>query len=130
MGLRLVGGNVVRIDLSDGAWIEVKKNLSKRDFIALMEALPESTQKAALESDDGKTVLRLSEALGFQQSLFAILVVAWSVSDHPTVEEYLDLENEGSAELDGALMAHFKSLMPTKDESGKPSTSQGNRRKG
>lgn len=130
MGLRLVGRDTTRIDLSEGSWIEVKKKLSKRDFIDLMEALPDSTQKAAMESESGKTTLKLTEALGFQQALFGILVTAWSVSDRPSVDEYLELENEGSAELDGALMAHFKSLMPTKDESSKRSTSQGSRRKG
>lgn len=129
MGLRLASREVKRIDLSDGAWIEVTSDISKRDFLRIITSMPDSTVKTNDESD--KVTLSITDASKFQQVLFDVLVQAWSADVPVSLEAYLDLAREGADEVDAALVEHFKNVVsPQKDELGKPSTSPDKRRKG
>lgn len=129
MGLRLATRDVKRIDLSDGAWIEVTSDISKRDFLRIITSMPDS----AVSSEEGSDKVRLSitEASKFQQILFEVLVRDWSADVPVSLEAYLDLARDGADEIDVALVNHFRdTVSPQKDELGKPSTSPDKRRKG
>lgn len=129
MGLRLATREVKRIELSDGAWIEVTSDISKRDFLRIITSMPDS----AVSSEEGSDKVRLSitEASKFQQILFDVLVRDWSADVPVSLEAYLDLAREGADEIDAALVNHFRdTVSPQKDELGKPSTSPDKRRKG
>lgn len=129
MGLRLATRDVKRIDLSDGAWIEVTSDISKRDFLRIITSMPDS----AVSSEEGsdKVKLSITEASKFQQILFEVLVRDWSADVPVSLEAYLDLARDGADEIDVALVNHFRdTVSPQKDELGKPSTSPDKRRKG
>lgn len=129
--LRLAGAARTRLDVGDGAWLEVKSDLSKREFIDLVSALPEEVQRQAADSEDGKASFKLTDALGFQEALFGVLVTGWSLEGvDATVANYLRLERSAADAVDSALIKHFQEVVPTKDEEGKPSTSRGRQRKG
>lgn len=125
MALRLVGRDLESISLGDNDWIKVKKELSKRDFLRIMETVPADK----MEEDEGKVRFSIAQAIDFQKMLFDILVEEWSLDVEPTVENYLDLNREGADAIDKALTEHFQMLVPSKEEQGKPSTSRGSRRK-
>lgn len=129
MGLRLASRSVRRIELSDGAWVDVTSDINKRDFLRIITSLPES---AVAESDgDGKAKINISDAMEFQTLLFDVLVQNWSLDVPVSTEAYLDLARESAEEVDKVLIEHFKDrVAPSKDELGKPSTSPAKRRKG
>lgn len=128
MGLNLIKAFATkRYDLSDGAWIDLKASISKRDFITLMSNMAELG--SADTKDDGTVSLTVPQAVEFQQVLFATLAKGWSIDDPCTVENYMELERASADEVDKVIVDHFQSLMPSKDESGKPETSRAGRRK-
>lgn len=110
MALRKASVESKRIDLAtEGDWIEVRTDIAKRDFNRFIKYLPGRDV-----GEDGR--LTPAEAVELQAGMFEALVVAWSLPDPATVEEYLALSNEGASELDEVLAEHFKSLQPTKQE--------------
>lgn len=121
--LRLAQTATKRIELSDGDWIEVRTDISKRDFNRLIAFLPTRT----VSEDSG---LLPAEATEFQKGLFEALAVAWSAPFPATLDNYESLSNEGAQEIDRALADHFGSLTPTRAEGNGPTTSRGNSRKG
>lgn len=128
MGLRLASLDTKRIELSDGAWIEVTSDISKRDFMDIMTAMPDSAVSA---DGDSKVTLSIKDAASFQSLLFEVLVRGWSLDVAPSAEAYLDLTRESADEIDSALVKHFSEVVsPNKDELGKPSTSRASRRRG
>ncbi len=127
MGLRLAARDNKRIDLSDGAWIEVSSEMSKRDFISVMSGLPDSAAKVEGE----KASLNIRDAGAFQRLLFDVLVKSWSLDVPVSVEAYLDLERTGADEIDSVLVKHFTAeVAPAEAEPGKPLTSRGKQPKG
>lgn len=110
--LRLVGDATKPIPLGeDGDYIVVKSDISKRVFNRLLGIMPR--QKA--EGED----FTIEDGLNFQQSLFDIFVVGWSLDVPATLDNYLDLSTEAAEAVDAAVAKHFESLTLTKDESTK-----------
>lgn len=113
--LRLATNNVKRIALggSEEDFIDVKVDLSKRDFNRLVTALP---------TDIGETGLTPEAAESFTAFLFEAFVVGWSVTDDagnpvlPTLETYYNLTRDGATLIDNALIEHFNGLTPDEEE--------------
>lgn len=126
MALRLIKNiGTKRVNLSDGSdYIDLKQSMSKRDFISLMEEMGIQP-----DSDSDTVKLSLSQAASFQERLFAIFCVGWSLDAEPIIENYLDLDRASADEVDSIILDHFKALMPSKDELGKQKTSHAGRRK-
>lgn len=117
MALRLASTEAKRIDLADGDWVDVRTDLAKRDFNALIRQMP--------EKDLTKEALTVSEGLAFQGALFEALVIGWSLDVPATVENYLALAQESTVALDQALADHFGSMTPSPEEGKGDSTSRG-----
>lgn len=129
--LRLAGANRKRIDLGDGDWIEVKQELSKREFMQLVQSLPEEVQRKAEDTEADTVSFKVRDAVAFVEALFQVCVTDWSLEGvEPTIDNYARLARESADQIDALLMDHFKELVPSKAEEGKPSTSPGRRRKG
>ena len=111
-----------RIDLGEGDFIEVRSDLSKREFNALMTAMP----NRELSEESGLT---LAEGLAFAEELFDALVTGWSLPEEPSRDNYLNLSQEASAAIDAKLVEHFGEISPSKEESSKAPTSRGSRRR-
>jgi len=109
MGLRRANTGTVNVPVGeDGDFLTVRQGISKRDFNALLKALP-----ADYNADAGFTPGTASD---FTVGLFSALVVGWS-SDLPcTVEEYLALEVSDAGDVDTALLEHFNNLSPSAAE--------------
>ena len=108
--LRRASDAVKRIALGEEDWIEVRSEVSKREFNNIAEHMPIS---------HGKTVeeMSLPEAMTFQSYLFDTLVVAWSLADgKPTLEDYFSLSAEAANAVDAAVAEHFESLVPSSAE--------------
>lgn len=108
MGLRFAKKGTKSIDFGDGATIEVVTDISKRDFNALIAAMPQD-----LDPDKGFTPVQGTQ---FQEALFSSLVVSWTLKDESgadvpaTVESYLALDQESAQRVDEKLVAHFGEL--------------------
>lgn len=107
-----------RIELGEGDFIDVKEDLSKREFNALMAAMP----NREITKEDGLT---LTEGLEFQKALFETIVTGWSLPEAATLENYLELEQAASKLIDEKLIEHFGTIAPSDDEASKAVTSQG-----
>lgn len=105
-----------RIELGEGDFIEVKKDLSKREFNALMAAMP----NREITTENGLT---LTEGLEFQKALFEALVTGWSIPEDATLENYLDLDQAASKLIDEKLIEHFGEIAPSDNETSKAVTS-------
>lgn len=120
--LRLASAEIKRIDL-DGDYIEVRTDMSKRDFNKLMLAMPDRD----LTDESGVTP---AEGIQFSKGLFAALVTDWSLDVEATPENYEQLTSESASAVDKALVEHFSSLTPDNVEVSKVSTSPAKRQKG
>jgi hypothetical protein len=120
--LKFASDESTRIDLGEGDFIEVRKDMSKRQFNALMSKMP----NREISEDGGLT---LQEGLEFQQALFESLVVGWSVPEPATVDSYLELDREAADLIDSKLIEHFGSISPSSNEASKVSTSRGKRQR-
>src|SRR5688572_15492834 len=120
--LKFASAESKQIDLGDGDFIEVRKDLSKREFNSLMSAMP----NREISQESGLT---LQEGLVFAEALFASLVTGWSLSEPVTVENYLKLDRAAAEAIDAKLIEHFGEISPTPDEASKVSTSRGRRQK-
>jgi hypothetical protein len=109
MALRKAAEGVIDIPVGeDGDTLTVRQGISKRDFNALLKALP----------DDYDAAKGFTPGQGgdFTAGLFAALVKGWS-SDAPcNVDEYLALDVESAAAVDAAILNHFNDLSPSAAE--------------
>lgn len=110
--LRKASQATKRIELGDGDWVEVKEEIAKRDRNRLFSKMPN-------RPDVEETGFTITEGMQFQSDLFETLVVAWSLDDPCTVENYLDLDPKGTDIIDEKLAEHFQTMLPTKAEAGK-----------
>lgn len=97
------------LDDEKSDFIEVRADITKREFNALASAMPESA------SEEGQK-LSLAEATGFQRYLFGALVTGWSMKEDATVEAYDDLSVEAGNAVDAVLAEHFESIVPSSAE--------------
>lgn len=104
MPLRQAKTDVKQIPLGDDAYIGVVEDISKGDFIRLVQAMPDAV--------DDKKGLTPQEGLQFQTALFEIFVKTWSLDKPVTIEEYLKLDTESASAVDEALINHFSALTP------------------
>lgn len=100
---------VKTIMLDETDYIEVKSDLSKREFNALASNMPTNI------GEDGKG-LSLGDATAFQTYLFTALVVGWSLEAKPSVEAYEGLSAGAAQAIDEKLAEHFESLLPSSAE--------------
>lgn len=107
--LRRASAETKRIDLGEGDWLDVRMEISKRDFNRFVAFMP----GREVSEDAGITA---AEATELQKGMFEALVVGWSLDEAPSVEAYEGLVSEGAAAIDTALAEHFQSLQPTKAE--------------
>jgi hypothetical protein len=106
MGLRRANSDTVQIPVGeDGDTLTVRQGISKRDFNALLKALPDDYDASA-----GFTPGTASD---FTVGLFSALVVGWSSPNQCTVDEYLALEISDAGDVDTALLEHFNALSPS-----------------
>ena len=110
--LKFASTETKRIDLGEDDYIEVRTDLSKREFNALMGAMP----NREVSEENGLT---LSEGLDFAQALFSALVTGWSIPEPVNIENYLALEHGASQAIDTQLIEHFGNISPTPDETSK-----------
>jgi hypothetical protein len=108
--LRLASDATTKIDMGDGDFIEVRTDVSKRTFNAILAAMP--------DVPDGETI-SLSQSLDFAANLFEVFVVGWSLDVPCTKESYFDLSREAADAIDLAVAKHFEGLTPNKDEATK-----------
>lgn len=102
-----------------GDWIEVRENLTKAEMNYLLRVTPDSM----IEPDQSSNIAVLKDAPGMAEHLFKMCVVGWSLDVEPTVENYLALDPQPGAWIDGVLYGHINGMNLTKEEQGKPSTS-------
>ena len=107
--LRTASSATKTIMLDSEDFIEVRSDLSKRDFNTLVSQMP-----AGVEKEGGS--LSLADATKFQEYLFGSLVVGWSLDVPATVEEYNNLSAEAGQVVDAKLGEHFEALLPTSAE--------------
>jgi len=98
-----------RIMLDDSDYIEVRAEISKREFNTLASRMPTNV------GEDGKN-LSLAEATDFQKFLFGELVVGWSLDIPATIEAYEGLNAASAQAVDEKVAEHFESLLPTSAE--------------
>lgn len=122
MGIKFATDETVRLPIGDDGFIEVRKDMSKREFNALMAAMP----NREISQDSGLT---LQEGLTFQNALFEALVVGWSATEPATVENYLRTNRETADTIDKVLIEHFGAISPTVEETSKAPSSRGKARK-
>jgi hypothetical protein len=107
MGLRRAASGTTKVELSGegGDFLTVRQGISKKDFNALLKALPDD-----YDTSKGFTP---GQAGDFTAGLFAALVVGWSSDAPATAEEYLALEVEDASRVDEALLNFFNTLSPS-----------------
>lgn len=111
--LRKANTEPQQIPLDDeGSYISVTTDVTKGQFNALVEAMPQDV-------DDEKG-LTPSQGTGLQTALFKTFVIGWSLDAEPTVEEYLGLPREAADAIDEALMTHFSKIQVGESDRKKP----------
>jgi hypothetical protein len=113
MGIRLASTETKSLEI-DGDTLDVRTDLSKRDFNRLLRMMPQD-----IDSEKGFTPGQASE---FTAALFDTIVTGWSISEPATVETYLALAYESAAAIDSLLIEHFNSLTPSAKENSKSGT--------
>ena len=113
MALRLASSRSVRLTVGDDGWIEVREDISRRDFNDLMASLPEDC--------DAEKPVTFVTAGAFTEGLFRGFVSGWSLhdeNDNPvpvSVEAYQNLERSSASAIDSAIGNHFNSLTPDEE---------------
>ena len=111
MGLRLVTQDAKRIDIGDeGDFIEVRSDISRRDFNTILATLPTNTEGV----DEANITFQVADE--FAQGLFEVFVTGWSLDVPATVENYNNLTRDSASLIDSAVTEHFNSLTPTQPE--------------
>lgn len=109
MGLRLVSKATTRLNIGeDGDWIDVREDISRREFNALISGLP------AQDIQDGN--IDFAVASTFAEGLFNVFVDAWSLDVPPSVENYNELTRESATLIDTTISEYFNSLTPDTQE--------------
>lgn len=102
-----------RLSLDDeGSYVEVTEDITKKQFNALVEAMPQN-----IDDDKGLTP---SQGAGLQTALFATFVIGWSLDVEPSVDEYLDLPRDAADAVDTVLMEHFAAIQVGEPDRKKP----------
>lgn len=110
--LRFASADVTRLDLGDGEWLEVKSDISKRDFNNLVKKMPQDI--------DPEAGVRPGQATDLGVALFDTLVTGWSFEgEDASVENYLRLSREAADAIDAKLGDHFATLTPNREEQSK-----------
>lgn len=117
--------SIKRFDHESGDWIEVKANISKREMNAIFASLPDEMIERQMsdKKHSDETLFLVKQGPAVAQALFGALVTNWSVDAPPTVSNYLALDPEPAAWIDGVLYGHWASIQMAEGEPGKPSTS-------
>lgn len=119
MALRLVSKKTKRLELVENDWVEVRDDLSRRDFNRIIQSLP--VTREGLDTDN----IDLETATAFAEALFDVFVTDWSVSDEDgnkvaaTVSNYQMLARDSSQLVDEAITAHFNSFVVTDEDAQK-----------
>lgn len=129
MGLKFASARGIRLDLGEGAWVEVVEEISKGTFRRIMQSMPQKELRPG-DGERQSLVLTQGEAVEYQCALFESLVVGWSADVPANIENYLKLDNESANAIDKALADHFAQMTPDQDEVGKPQSSPAKPRKG
>ena len=126
MALRLVSANTTRLDIGDdGDWIEVKEDLSRRDFNRIISTLP--VNREGLNTDE----IDLDTATSFAEALFDVFVEDWSVTDGDSnkvkanVANYQLLDRASSQLIDSQLSDYFNGVIAVSDEDAQKSEESG-----
>lgn len=126
MALRLVSANTTRLDIGDdGDWIEVKEDLSRRDFNRIISTLP--VNRDGLNTDE----IDLDTATSFAEALFDVFVEDWSVTDSDSnkvkanVANYQLLDRASSQLIDAQLSEYFNGVIAVSDEDAQKSEESG-----
>ena len=107
--LRFASADTQRLDLGDGEWIEVRSDISKRDFNNLVKKMPQDI--------DPEAGVRPGQATDLGVALFDTLVTDWSFEGvDANTDNYLKLTREAADAIDALLGEHFSSLTPSKEE--------------
>lgn len=115
--LRFASADVARLDLGDNEWLDVKSDISKRDFNNLVKKMPQD-----IDPDKG---VRPGQATDLGIALFDTLIVGWSFEgEDATTENYLRLSREAADAIDAKLGEHFSALTPEKEEQTKSKRSK------
>ena len=118
--LNLVGNETKRYTHESGDWIDLRAKISKGTMNAIIEGMPQSMVDAAFTgADRPQGTITFAETNRTTETLFNTLVVAWSAPEEPSLENYLNLDNEAAGWVDKTLYEHFNSLSLGKEESGK-----------
>lgn len=106
--LRTASGETKRIMLDETDYIEVRADISKREFNLIAANMPATPQGADIS---------MTEATKFQEFLFTTLCVGWSLAEgQPTSEAYGALSAEAANAVDTAIATHFEGLVPSSAE--------------
>lgn len=115
--LRFASADTQQLDLGDGEFLEVKSDISKRDFNNLIKKMPQD-----IDTEKG---IRPGQATDLGVALFDTLVVGWSFEGvEATVDNYLRLTRPAADAVDAKLSEHFSSLTPTEEEQTKSKRSR------
>lgn len=107
--LRFASADTVRLDLGDGDYLEVKSDISKRDFNNLVKKMPQD-----IDAEQG---IRPGQATDMGIALFDTLVVGWSFEgEEASVENYLRLPRASADLIDSKLGDHFSGLTPEEED--------------
>lgn len=112
MVLRLAPRGTVRLPVGDDGWIEVRPDISRKEFNNIALSMPD---------DVGEDGIDMQSALDLNEQLFKLFVVGWSVVDEDgdpvPVDEtnYQELSRQSAQLIDTALVEHFNSLSPNRE---------------
>ena len=118
MALRLVSRNTKRIAIGEEDYIEVREDISRREFNKMLSAL---TSRGAVDAES----IDMETASAFSDALFTAFVVDWSVVDdegnpvEANLTNYGELSREASTLVEQAITAHFQSLTPDNEDATK-----------
>ena len=118
MALRLVSRDTKRIAIGEEDYIEVREDISRREFNQLLSSL---TSRGAVDAES----IDMETATAFSDALFTAFVVDWSVvgDDGKPVDANLEnyglLSREASLLVEQAITKHFQSLTPDNEEATK-----------
>lgn len=107
--LRTAATTTKTLMLDETDYIEVRTDISKREFNELIANMPAGVEK------DG-TGLSMADATKFQEYLFGALVVGWSLDTAASIEEYNNLSAEAGQAVDEKLGQHFENIIPSSAE--------------
>lgn len=112
--------DVKRYTHDSGDWVDLRRNLSKREVNSILKSMPANGN---IDNGDGDNTKMITTVENISETLFKALVAAWSVDESPSIETYYSFSAEAASWLDNILFEHFNKQSLDKVEEGKPSTS-------